>query len=240
MVRSSYALTHFKGGESITRLTVVCQKKKGTWEHKSEAHLWIFVPLCTRLLIVYALTYRGFWRGGLGEVAGAVVELQLTLLKFRIYDLDFDLSERPVAGFVTRRVGHQVLFAQVTLNLGECVPQILFVAGKVRTSAGPFGDFSQITFVDVERVTVADSDRINQRVSLLRAFDGFVHFHPAAGVDAVCQQYDCAACVFGGSADQFLRRGPNRVPNGRRSCETLIRSGDWRRSIHNHSTADVA
>ena len=52
MVRSSYALTHFKGGESITRLTVVCQKKKGTWEHKSEAHLWIFVSF------VYSVTDR--------------------------------------------------------------------------------------------------------------------------------------------------------------------------------------
>ena len=45
----------------------------------------------------------------LGEITGAVVELQVLLFEAGIYQLDFNAPIRAVAGFVRRRIGHEIL-----------------------------------------------------------------------------------------------------------------------------------
>ena len=46
-------------------------------------------------------------------------------------------------------------------------------------------------------VSLTNADGVEQRIGLLGSGDGLVHFHLAAGVNAIGQQDDCPARVFG-------------------------------------------
>src|SRR5262249_53008506 len=95
------------------------------------------------------------------------------------------------------------------------------------------------TFINIERVTVANADCVDEGVGFLRACDGVVDLHAAAGVVAVGEQDDGAARVLSRSADQLFRGGPNSVPDGGGSRDALVRTGDWWRAVHYHAAADV-
>jgi hypothetical protein len=74
------------------------------------------------------------------------------------------------------------LLSQVALNLGKCLLQISLITGKECTTTGSLRYFSQRSFFDVERVAVANANRVDKRVDLLRVLNRFVHLHPATGV----------------------------------------------------------
>ena len=73
---------------------------------------------------------------GLGKIAWPVVEFQLHFPQLGINYLDLDAPIGAVASLVCWRVGDEVLFAQVTLNLIKSDPQLAFASGKISPPSG--------------------------------------------------------------------------------------------------------
>jgi hypothetical protein len=79
-------------------------------------------------------------------------------------------------------------------------------------------------------IAIADSDRVNERVSLLSTLNRLVHFQAARSVFTVGQQDHRTAGVFSRVCHQIVGARPNSIPDrGRtRACCISVRDG-WRR-----------
>src|SRR5207237_822912 len=102
----------------------------------------------------------------LGEVALAIGEAQALFAQVGVGDVELDLAELPVARLVGRRVGDQVLRAQLLLNLREGRAQVFLILGEVGAPARVLGDFLERGLFDAVEVCVADADGVDDGVGL--------------------------------------------------------------------------
>src|ERR1051325_7114570 len=87
---------------------------------------------------------------GFGEIALPIGQAQV-LACLRIDDFDLDFAVRAVAILVGRRVGDEVLRAQLFLYLCEGGAQVLFVAWEEGTPARALGYFFQRALFDAPK-----------------------------------------------------------------------------------------
>src|SRR5215203_4694295 len=97
-------------------------------------------------LILAAFANGSFRRCSLGEIAGPIVKFEVLLLQRRVNQLDFDAAIRSIARLVAGRIGDQILFTKVPLNLGKRVAQVSFMTRKISAAARLLGDLSQRSF----------------------------------------------------------------------------------------------
>ena len=130
-----------------------------------------------------------------GVVALAVEQTDVLPAEFGVGDLDLNLAEAAVRRAVRRRVGDEVLRAQLLLDLGEDRGEFVSRSGEEGAAPGLLGDFAQEVaahLADLEML-VADADRVDDRVVADGELGGLVEPDLAARVVAVGQEDDRAA-----------------------------------------------